>query len=246
MREALLKLLELQEIDLEIDQRQKALAALDRGEAAKLEIEGISAELARAAQERKQTEKEYVDRDLALKGLEQKKKKAEELMYSGKVRNLKELDDLQKEVAMFTREIDNLSTQVLELMDELEVRRQAEKEAQAALARNQQHLQEVLARYESESARLQGELAERQTRRQASAALVPQLVLRRYEQIQAKQGVLAAVAMKDEVCYGCHVAASSHLMTALRASQSLQTCDSCGRLLIWLGDGEDEAEEEAE
>jgi len=244
VREELLKLCQVQELDLAMDKREKLLAGLDDGQSAKAEVERLNAELAQAGQNKKQTDKEYFDRELELKGIEAKRKKAEDLMYSGRVSNLKELKDLQQEVEMFKREIDVLSTRVLELMDEQEEHRKKEKESRAALEQAQKSLQAVLGEYEATSARLKEEIVSLQSQRQELAQTISQPLLRRYEQMQSKQGILAAVAMKNEVCAGCHVTIPSHLMKAIREAQSVQTCDSCGRMLIWAVAEEEETEAE--
>ncbi len=235
MKEQLLKLRELQGLDTEIDLREKALAGLDTGETARVEVESLTAQLAEASQKKKGTEKEYFDHELELKGIEAKKKKAEDLMYSGKVGNLKELQDLQKEVAMFGREIDTLSTRVLELMDEAELRRKEEKEAQAALQQAQAQLEEILRKYETTAARLKEETSALQAQREALAQTVTSALLRRYEKVKVRQGLIVVAAVERDVCGGCHVSLASELVKAVRASQSAQICESCGRLLVWTG-----------
>jgi predicted nucleic acid-binding Zn-ribbon protein len=246
VRDQLLKLCELQQLDIEIGQRDKALAGLDDGSTARAEAERLISAADAAALKRKETEKEYFDHDIELKGIEEKKKKAENLMYSGKVGNPKELADLQKEVAMFNKQIDKLSTRVLELMDEQEACQKNEAQSQSELKQAQRTLEEILERYEQTSSRLKEETATLKSQREAIAQTVQQNLLRRYEQIRSKQGVLAVVALKNEVCDGCHVSIPSHLMKAIRASQSLQTCESCGRLLIWAGKVEEDSEEPEE
>ncbi|NIM04266.1 MAG: hypothetical protein GTN69_04390 [Armatimonadetes bacterium] len=244
MREQLVRLCELQGLDIEVDRRKKSLAGLDDGASAKVEVDRLTAELSEVEAKRKETETEYHDRDIALKGIEEKKKKAQDLMYSGKVSNPRELEDLQKEVAMFDKEIDKLSTRVLELMDEQEVVQKKEAESQAALAEAQKTLEEVVSRYETTSSRLKEEITSLQSQREALVKDIPKPLMRRYEQIQSSRGVLAAVAMKSGVCDGCHVTLPSHLLEAVQASKSPQTCESCGRLLIWMGKEEEEEPEE--
>ena len=240
MKEDLFKLLALQQIDIEIDKRRQALAALDSGATLQVEVERLTAELAQATSSRKDVEKDYFDRELALKGNEAKKKKDEDRMYSGKTSNLKELDDLQREVAALTKEIDHISTQVLELMDELETRRKVEKELSDALQQAQKRLEETRANYQAESVRFKSELVELQPQRQAAAEQVPQPLLRRYEQMQARTGVLVAVAMTNSVCAGCHVTLNSQLMKAVKAAQTTPLCESCGRILVWAVREEDD------
>jgi uncharacterized protein len=231
VKEELQKLCQLQEIDLDIDSREKALAALDNGDTTRAELAQLTSNLGVAAAQRKKVETEYHDRELELKTIEAKKKKAEDLMYSGKVHNLKELEDLQKETAMFVKEIDRLSTCALELMDELETARNAEKESKAAQDATQKGLDEILERFTRTGDRLREELADLQKQRSEFTPTVEAAMLKLYEQNKARRGVPVIGVVDDDLCGACHVAIPSHIMTALYAAKQLQYCDSCGRIL---------------
>jgi|GEM_PF-284580 len=246
MREELVKLFSLQAIDTEIDQRKAALAALDNGEAARKEIEDLQQSLAATEAELRKVEKEYVDADLALKTIEEKKQKAEKLLYSGKVNNLKELDDLQKEIAMFNREIDKYSTSVLELMEVLEPLKEKAKKLKGEIKQAEDRLSEIIGSYEKDSSALKSEIAGYKTQREEYLSGVEARLLKRYEALRQRCGSLAVAAVKQEACEGCHVALPRELLKSVKASQSPQSCEFCGRLLVWMGKDETEDEEEAE
>ena len=236
MREQLLKLGELQKIDIEIDQRRKLLAALDDGTQAKAEVEELTARLAVVTKKKEKIEGEHFDKDLELKTIEGKKKKAEDLMYSGKVRNLKELEDLQMEVAAFGREIDRLSTRALELMEELEAVRKEVKDCKAALEQAQAKLTETLDKFAADCAQMKAEIAARQAQMQELTPTITPALLERYKKMQARSGLVVVSDVEDDVCGACHTAVPNNLLTAVRASTTIQVCDSCGRMLVWTGE----------
>lgn len=242
MREELVKLFGLQAIDLEIDQRKTALAALDNGEAARREVEELKQSLAAVERELRNVEKEYVDSDLALKTIEEKKQKAEKILYSGKVNNLKELDDLQREVSMFGREIDKFSTQVLELMDILEPLKAKDKNLKSEIRQTEEKLAEIVAAYEKDSAALKSEIAGYKAQREEYIPTVDPRLLKRYEGLRQRSGPLAVAAVTRDACEGCHVTLPRELLKSVMASQSPQACEFCGRMLVWMG--KEEAEEE--
>jgi predicted nucleic acid-binding Zn-ribbon protein len=244
VKEELLKLCDLQSLDIEIDRHERALAELDNGEKARLEVERLTADSEMAHAKKIETEKEYVDKELALKSLEEKKKKAEGLLYGGKVQNLKELEDLQKEVAMFGREIDKLSTRVLELMDELETSKQEEKGLQAELVKAQSNLQETLAQYEKDSAELEAELSALRAQRMELVGKIKPELVKRYKQLRARYGLIAVVPMTNELCGGCHVAVPNSLLRLVQAATAPQICEFCGRMLVWTKSDEENDDEE--
>jgi uncharacterized protein len=235
MREQLLKLCELQKLDIEIDKRQKALAALDDGETTKAEIEGLTERFGENKKKREKVETEHFDKDLELKTVEAKKKKDEDLMFSGKVSNLKELKDLQKESEACGREIDRLSTRALELMDELETAKKEERESKSTLEATQAKLAEILESYEKNGAQTKVEIAELKEQRKTMTPEIPPALLERYKKMQARQGVVVVSEVDDNVCAACHTAVPNHLLTAVRSSKAIQLCDSCGRILVWTG-----------
>jgi uncharacterized protein len=236
MREELLKLCELQEIDVDIDTCQKALAALDNGNSTKALLAEQTATADAAVHQRQHLDGEYRDRDLELKAIEARKKKAEELMSSGRVSNLRQLEDLQKEVAMFDKEIDRISTRTLEIMDELESARKIEQESKAAVETTKTRLAQILEKYQKTGVRLKQELIDLKEKRIAFLPTIADSVRKRYEQTQNRLGVLAVGEVIEDLCEGCHVALPSSLLNQVKSAKTIQTCDSCGRILVWTAD----------
>jgi uncharacterized protein len=245
MREELIKLFGLQAIDSEIDRRKIALAALDNGDVTRREVEELKQSLAEVESELRNVEKEYLDSDLALKTIEEKKQKAEKLLYSGKVNNLKELQDLQNEIAMFGREIDKFSTSVLELMDILEPLKAKDKSLKNEIQQAEAKLAEIVAAYEKDSGELKAEIAGYKAQREEYVPTIEARLLKRYEGLRQRSGPLAVAAVKRETCEGCHVTLPRELLQSVQASKSPQSCEFCGRMLVWMGKEEtEEAEEE--
>jgi uncharacterized protein len=244
MREELVKLFGLQAIDSEIDQRKAALAGLENGDTARRELEELKQSLAAVESELRNVDKEFLDADLALKTLEEKKQKAEKLLYSGKVSNLKELQDLQNEIAMFNREIDKFSTRVLELMELLEPLKVKDKSLKTEIQQAETKLAEIVAAFEKQAAALKAEIAEHKTQREAYISTVEPRLLKRYEGLRQRSGPLAVAAVKRDSCEGCHVALPRELLKSVMASQSPQICEFCGRMLVWMGKEEAEDREE--
>jgi hypothetical protein len=233
--EELALLYQVQQADLEIARLKTALAGLDTGEELRAEIAAAEESLASSQAQLHATEAESRDRELELRTLQEKKQRFERQLYSGTVRNPRELKDLQGEVDMLKREGDRVELRVIELMLELEQQRAKAAEQQTAIAGMRQRLAEVVAAFEATSGRLRAEMAELEGKRSALAARVGAPTRKRYEQIRARQNNLALVKVTSATCPACRVSLPSERLKAIRAGEAGETCDNCGRLLLWGG-----------
>lgn len=228
-------LYEVQQADLEIARLQAALAGLDSGEELKAEIAAAEEELTALQRQLHAAEAEHHDRELELRSLQEKKARFEKQLYDGSVHNRRQLEDLEKEVAMLKREGDRVELRVIELMLELEPQRTRVAERAAALAEMRDRLLGVVAAFETTSGRLQSEIAELEAQRAGAAARVGAPTRKRYEQIRARQHNLALVKVTAGTCPGCRVALPSERLKAIKAGDAGETCDNCGRMLLWGG-----------
>jgi predicted nucleic acid-binding Zn-ribbon protein len=221
----------LQRLDSEGDDRRCRLAeveaALGESEAlrwARRAVESAQSQIQQWALRQR-------DLELEIQGLSDKISGSEQRLYSGVVKNPKELTDLQAEVASLRRRRQKLEDDLLEAMIEVE-------KAEAACAQAQQHLGETQAHWSAQQADLIGEreallgrLAEIE---QARAALLPKIEasdLAAYQALRRRKRGLAVVQVCDGTCGGCGVAVSPGLEWQLRQGK-LVTCGNCERIIV--------------
>lgn len=233
MSQELAVLYQVQVVDTETARVNGALAGLDSGEGLRAEIGAAESELAALLQRHHETEKESLDLDLELKSLEEKRTKFQGQLYGGSVRNPRQLSDLQEEVQMLSREIGKVEDRMLELMDALEGAREEIRAKAAHLADLRGRLEEVVEAYEGTGSRLRAELGELEEKRRGLSAQVTAGLLKRYEQIRARQANLGLVKVTGGSCPGCHISLPSETLKALKTERAPMTCESCGRLLFW-------------
>lgn len=226
-------LYDVQKTDTEIASLKEALAGLDTGAELQSQIAAAEAELASLLARHHGTEKESRDRDLELKTLEEKRTRFRAQLYGGTVRNPRQLADLQEEVAMLSREIGKVEDRMLELMDSLESERTEIKGRESRLADLRERLRTVQEEYARVSERLRNDIGVLDDRRKDLAARVPQQLLKRYEQLRARQGNVGLVRVTGSNCPGCRIALASETLKALKADRGTLTCENCGRLLFW-------------
>ena len=235
MTEELAILYRVQQADTEIARLRQALAGLDSGEELASEVAAAEGELSALRERQRAAEKESLDRELELRTLEEKRKKFHDQLYSGAIRNPRQLSDLQKEVEMLSREIRKVEDRVLELMETLESCRGEIAVSEASLSELRERLEAVRSKYETTGTRLRQEIADLEAQRGEWAGQVKPEGLRRYEQIRLRQGNLGIVRVTGNTCPGCRITLPSELVKALHAGRPNLACESCARLLFWDG-----------
>ena len=232
----LARLSELQEIDQQITTREQALAGLDDGSEAKVRMAQLQADLETTRLSFRELDANLLDSDLGLKSTEAKKKVCEEKLYGGKIRNPKELGDLEHEVQILAHHIDQLTDRVLGLMDEVEAQRNEVRTREGSLKEAEGELERITAKYQEVTTRLGAELGElREQRAQAAKAIRNGPLLKRYDEVRGRLGDPALLVISENVCSACHMTLSLDLVRRLKAGTQLDTCESCGRILRWGG-----------
>ena len=140
----------LQCLDREGDAKRRRLAEVEAalGESEALKQARRAAESAQALVKKRAVRQR--DLELETQGVSNKIARSEQRLYSGVVKNPKELEDLQAEVAALRRRRQTLEDKLLAVMIELE-------EAEAAQASARQHLDETQARWAAQQASLVSE-----------------------------------------------------------------------------------------
>lgn len=231
MSEELAVLYQLQQVDTELARVKAELAKLDSGLELKAEVAAAENEYKTLLSQHHTSEVEGRALELEITTLQEKKAKFEGQLYGGTVRNPRQLSDLQEEVEMLDREVSKLEDRELELMETIEGQRGQLTRWEEELTEKKVRLAEVVAAYKGASARLSGEAAELEGKRKEVAGQVNAPLLKRYEQIRARQANLGIVRVTGETCPGCRVAIASEVLKELRTGRVGLTCDSCGRLL---------------
>jgi predicted nucleic acid-binding Zn-ribbon protein len=155
----------------------------------------------------------------------------ESTLYGGKIRNPKELQDLQAEVAALKRYMEKLEERQLEEMIALE-------EAQAQHQAVSIELEKVRARSAmlnenllNERKGLLAEVDRLQSERQATVASVLEADLNLYMQLRQTRRGIAVAQVVDKNCSACGSTLNATLLHAAHSPNQLTRCDTCGRIL---------------
>jgi predicted nucleic acid-binding Zn-ribbon protein len=225
----------LQTIDLNLVQKQQRLKVID----AALNDSHIVAEAqsrVNAAQNaltplRTQTR----NLELELQTNVSKTQTTEEQLYSGRVRNPKEMQDMQNEIAALKKWHGELEDKLLALMMEVET-------AESMLADGELHLKQAQVVQDTqqsdlvkEQATLQAEVKALQTQRTEAAAKVEADSLKVYTAMRAKKISEPISVLKGNTCTFCGVEETMAVTQQVRQGQKLVHCTNCERILVYLG-----------
>jgi predicted nucleic acid-binding Zn-ribbon protein len=225
------RLFRLQQVDTHLDDVAKRLAEIER----KLADDDVVRE-ARAAIEAQgsaidATRKEISQADSEVKAAQLKLKENQDALYGGKVKNPKELQDLQLEAENLTRHLKEHEDAELDKMMQLE-------EQQAGLQQAQADLEAVLAQrgvdqriLGREQAELQTEKERLQEEREPALHGISPEALSVYEGLRKNKGGLAVAKAAGKECSGCGAELSAALAQAARSPNELARCDTCKRIL---------------
>ena len=196
--------------------------------AALVSIRSQQKDLSRKLDDIKQRKKslEWEDQDLSAKI-----NKASEDLYSGRIRNPKELASLQADIAMLKQRRGGIDDKLLGIMDSLEA---ADKELALLLVQ----LQAVEGQWQEEQKQLRVNIENStkaltkldEERRLMLSSLEPQIVAL-FEEIKKKRKT-AVARVSQGTCTGCHIQLLYTDQQKARGG-SLVKCSSCGRILYY-------------
>jgi uncharacterized protein len=221
----------LQQIDTQIDQVESGIAEINKrlsgDEAvrqAQQSVESAGKTLRQHSQSLKQVESNVHDQQMKIG-------QSEASLYSGRIHNPKELQDIQKEIASLKKHLAVLEDQQLELMLAVEEAEAQEKSANSALTQAQASFTERSAGWLGQKEQLTHTLDRLKAERAPALSLVGKDSLQVYELLRKRKSGVAVTTVTDGSCSVCGATIRPSELQAARASQELVVCGSCGRIL---------------
>ena len=121
-------------------------------------------------------------------------------------------------------------------MNEIEQLRSAVTELEEKNGRVQEENVVRLQDLQSQIDSVQGKVDEKEAHRDNLAAKVPKSVMSIYERIRKGRGGDVVVPLKRGACGECYKSQPPQKIQLIKRGDTIQTCASCGRILIWEGD----------
>jgi len=230
LREKLKALEELQQIDLDMNEIQAAVAGHPARQA---EVEaGVVA--ARKAWEQEQARLDANERERrqleSLLGMERDKVKKWEGRL-GEIRTPREYAALSREIEIAKKTNDGQSEHVKELTAQAGEIRRALDEKEEELSDRESAAQAEVEEIAKKRAEAEEKLAGLALRRSDAVKQVDPALLAKYENIKRRRAGVAIAPVIGMTCKGCHRNIPPQLAITLQKANSIETCPSCHRII---------------
>jgi predicted nucleic acid-binding Zn-ribbon protein len=221
----------LQEMDIEIQAKQTALADVETRLGESEELEEKRQEVEEQRHRLREAQKKQREAEWAVEEVRVKIQPVEEKLYGGTVKIPKELVGLQQDVDSLKarqREMEDRELEAMSVVEELE----------RGLAETERLLSDMDAEWqaEQESLRqqkddLQREIQELEQRRSSQAATIDAEMIRQYDILRALHQGRAVAKVERGICQGCRITLPMHVLQRARRANHLVHCTSCERIL---------------
>ncbi|MDE3725219.1 C4-type zinc ribbon domain-containing protein [Nocardiopsis sp. N85] len=231
------RLLDLQELDLELQRLEHRVVSLPE-----------VAEATRLAELADRLDSELIAAQTHLSDAERAQRKAEsdvdqvrsraardtERLESGRISSGKELQNLQSEIASLGRRQAELEEIVLEVMEQVETLSAEVVRLTAAAHDTRVEYTEVIARRDTATAQIVMDRSRVTENRNRVAGDVPEPLLSLYDKLRAQYGGVAAAPLRYGRCDGCKLVLSPAELGEIRsaAPDEVVRCEECRRILV--------------
>ncbi len=224
------QLYRLQELDLEIESDEQALKRVTSQIGESKAVLKTKDRLQSEQQRLEELKHQQHSAEWEIDDITTKIATAEESLFSGRIKNPKELASLQQEVEMFKARRDRLEEKALGVIDQVE-------QAEASVAKINNELETMTVEWQLQ----QKQLAEEKTRLKAALADLKEKWQQLSEQVEPdtvefyqelRKGKGTAVARVEQgICRGCRISLPTTDLQRVRGNNLVQ-CSSCGRILF--------------
>jgi len=159
------------------------------------------------------------------------RERAEGNLYSGRITNTRELQDLQSKIRSLKRRINALEDELLEAMMAHEEARDAAQAAIANLDETQRRTDLTQSALTAERNRLKREDETLTAERQALRGQIPGSVIDSYDYLRKRTGGRPVAVLKGDVCSVCGMVVTMPVQQQVNRGQEAY-CNNCRRLLV--------------
>ena len=190
----------------------------------KQEVETLTA--AYAAKEKLRQEKDRLLQDEGRKATDKR-------MRMNRIKNVKELQALQREIDQIRQANGEAEEELLTMMVEIDGVKAEIKAKQESLLAAQQDWQQKKEALQAQISEIDQAVDKASLRRQSIAAEIAADLMSRYELILSRRGGTAVVEVTGGICQGCYMNIPPQLWNELIRSEKVNLCPSCQRIVYY-------------
>jgi len=224
------QLYQLQEVDLELESNEQALNQIAGQLGESQAVNRAQAKLNLEHQRLEKLKREQHSAEWEIDDLITKLATAEKKLYSGSIRNPKELTNLQHEIDGLKTKRDRLEDKALELMDKVELTETSVASQSSQLKQLEDEWQRQQQQLSSRLEQLKTILSDLEHKRQLLLAKTDPQAVEFYHQLKNQKGT-AVAKVEQGICRGCRISLPTTELQQARSGNLVQ-CSSCGRILF--------------
>lgn len=221
----------LQLIDVEVDEKRRALAQIEVQLEENAELLSARRKVAGEEDRLREPRAELRTLELDLEGIASKIVGTKEVLYGGRVTNPKELAGLERELEYLERRQSDIEDKTLEAMAKVEDREASSRESDEHVRRLEREWEAMQGDLRRRAGELESRLEALEKERGRAFLDVCEEDLSAYEDLRRRKGGQAIALLKNGICQGCGLALPTSLAQKVRRGQDLVFCGSCERIL---------------
>ena len=221
---------QLQEVELEIESNEEALAQIASQLGESQAVVRTQAKLKSEQQQLEELRRQQHAAEWEIDDLVNKLTTAEKKLYSGRIKDPKELTNLQHEVDGLRVRRNHLEDKALEIMDRVEL-------STASVATLSNKLKTLETDWHSQQQQLSTNMEQLKTllsdlkhKQQLLSTKIDPQAIELYQGLKKRKGQ-AVAKVEQGICCGCRISLPTTELQRAR-SDSLVQCSSCGRILF--------------
>lgn len=227
----LTNLFELQAIDTQLDTFQVELTAIASRMGKNDEVENAN-QIVLTIQGKAESSQQELN--LIIEEIEQKKIKlsqSDSTLYSGKVQNPKELQDLQQEIHYLKKAITALEDKQLDQMIKLEEILKSHQQAKESLNHAASKFETAQAQMQARKESLTQDSERLLRKREVVLTSIEPELITRYDSLRKRKNGLAIVALENDACSACGTQLTPSERQKIHQPSTIFLCPTCGRIL---------------
>ena len=160
------------------------------------------------------------------------KKAMEKRMRMNRIKNVKELQALQREIDQARQNNGELEDELIRIMQELDVIKAQIQAKETEISTMQEQWQNQQKELDEQIHRIDTAVSQAIVRRQDIATQVTGDLISRYDLIFSRRGGTAVVEVAAGICQGCFMNIPPQLWNEIIRNEKLHLCPSCQRILF--------------
>ena len=235
MQKQIEMLMKLQDIDYFIGELERSKGYLpDMMESLKKEIREVEETLENYKKRLEEARLEQKNFEIEINSNTDALNKYQQQMLS--IKTNKEYDALMQEIDKCKEAISLAEDKTLLLMDEISELEQKIEEYLVKVEETQKNNTQQLEQLQSQIDAVGTKMQMKNDERQNIVVRIPRQLMSVYERIHKGRGGDVVVPVKRRACGACYKQLEPRVVQEIKKGEKIITCDSCGRILVWMGD----------